>query len=465
MNTPPEPTDKKPWEKPKLTVHRSGLMNKLGALTQQHWQEDIDGVAISELVEAHGSPLFVLSEQRLRHNVRRLHQVFSHRYPDVQLAWSYKTNYLGAVCNTFHQEGAWAEVVSAFEYEKARSLGVPGEHIVFNGPNKQCPILERAITEGARIHIDHMDELYLLETLAQEHGQPVSVGIRLNFDTVYTEPWSRFGFNVESGQALDAAWRIANSDWLELTALHSHIGTFVLDQRAYAVQARTMCSFMNHIEEEIGCRIDTLDIGGGFASSNALQGIYLPPSQVVPSLEQYAEAVCEPILQATHGREARGRKRPRLVLETGRALVDDAESLVAQVVANKRLADGRRALVLDAGVNILFTAFWYNHDIKPTRAIDGAREETVVYGPLCMNIDVVRASVMLPPLEVGDRVVISPVGAYNNTQWLQFIEYRPPVVMISEGQATVVRSGEDLETVTRLERLPDHLRHPWTDET
>jgi diaminopimelate decarboxylase len=235
----------------------------------------------------------------------------------------------------------------------------------------------------------------------------------------------------------------------------------VLDQRAYGAQARIMCAFMQEAEDKTGCEIETLDFGGGFASHNALQGIYLPPEQVVPSFDQYAEAICTPLIEATYERSARGRSLPILILETGRAVVDDAESLVTTVVANKRLPDGRRCVVADAGVNALFTAFWYNHQVLPTRELIGTPEETVIYGPLCMNIDVVRSSILLAPLKAGDTLVISPVGAYNNTQWLQFIEYRPNVVMVHPGkEVSLVRSAEKLDSITAHEHLPKHLSSP-----
>ena len=172
----------------------------------------------------------------------------------------------------------------------------------------------------------------MIEQIAKERRSHVDVTIRLNFETGFTENWSRFGFNVESGQAMDAAWRICNSEHLSLTGLHSHIGTFVLDHRAYGAQARIMAAFMNDVEQKTGCEIATLDLGGGFASRNALQGIYLPPEQVVPSFDQYAEEICTPLLEATYERVARGRALPRLVLETGRAVVDDAAALVTTVV-------------------------------------------------------------------------------------------------------------------------------------
>jgi len=452
-------SEKQVWQKPTLTAHRMGTLNKFGSVSHGHYQDEFEGVKIAPLLEKYGSPLFILSEKRLRNNVRKLLRAFETRYSDVVYGWSYKTNYLGAVCTTLHQEGAWAEVVSAFEYEKARELGVPAEKILFNGPHKERPILERVVAEGGRIHLDNLDELYLLEEVAKEAGKIVDVTIRLNFDTGYTEPWSRFGFNIESGQAMDAARVLGESNHLQLTGLHSHLGTFVLDPRAYGSQVRIMCAFMEQIEAATACLIESIDIGGGFASMNSLQGSYLPPEQVVPSIDQYAEAICFALNDATRQRELSGKPRPRLILESGRFTVDDTEILVTSAVANKRMPDGRRSVVLDAGVNVLFTGFWYNHPVTPIRPLDGVAEDTILYGPLCMNIDIVRSSVMLPPMNVGDALVFSHVGAYNNTQWMQFIEYRPNVIMIHEnGDVSVIREAEDLQVMTAQERIPEHLQ-------
>ncbi|MEE9397485.1 MAG: alanine racemase [Methylococcales bacterium] len=449
---------RKIWRKPTITPHSEGTLNKFGRTPAKDYIEDIEGVPVNDLISKYGSPLFVLSEKQLRSNIRRLKQTFETRYQPVLFGWSYKTNYLNAVCAILHQEGAWAEVVSLFEYQKARALGVPGNRILFNGPHKNKETLELCVKEGARIHIDNMDELYLLEEVARAAEKSIPVTIRLNFDTGYTEPWCRFGFNIESGQAIDAARRIGSSQWLKLCGLHSHIGTFILEPRAYSAQVLIMCQFMETVEQQTDCIIDSLDIGGGFASRIDLQGMYMPAEQVTPTIEQYADAVCTTLAKETAHRSAQNKPRPTLIMESGRLVVDDAEVLIASVVSTRRLSNGQPAVVLDAGVNLLFTAFWYHHRIQPTRPLEGLAEDTVFYGPLCMNIDVVRQSVMIPPMQVGDQLVISPVGAYNNTQWLQFIEYRPNIVMIGEeGQVSIIRHSEDLAFMNQLERLPDHL--------
>src|SRR5271169_4819713 len=76
---------------------------------------EIDGAAVADLAREYGSPIFVFSEATLRAKYRDAHRAFTRRYPDVQFAWSYKTNYLNAICRVFHEEGAIAEVVSEFE--------------------------------------------------------------------------------------------------------------------------------------------------------------------------------------------------------------------------------------------------------------------------------------------------------------------------------------------------------------
>jgi diaminopimelate decarboxylase len=447
---------KTPYEKPVMLRLETGYLNKFGSspMYSRRVRKAIDEVNIESLVERFGSPLFVFSERTMRQKYREVHEAFATRYPHVVQAWSYKTNYLKAVCAVFHDEGALAEVVSEFEYEKARKLGVPGHRIVFNGPHKPIPALRRAVEEGAQIHVDHLDEIHDLEKLAAELGRPLPVGMRLNMDTGIYPQWTRFGLNVDSGQALDAVKRIHARGHLVLKGLHAHIGTFILDPDAYGRETAKMVRFASEVQERFGFEMEYIDVGGGFPSRNRLKGTYLPPEVAVPPTDAFAEAITD----ALYANLPAG-VFPRLILETGRALVDEAGFLVTTVFASKRLPDGRRTYVADAGLNDLFTSFWYKFNIEVDREVQGMNEPAMVHGPLCMNIDVLDEGTLLPPLRRGTRLIFSPVGAYNVTQWMQFIEYRPAVVMVGEdGTVDVIREREDLTDVERRERLPDRLR-------
>jgi diaminopimelate decarboxylase len=446
---------KKAYEKPVISKLQGGLMNKFGRSPAyaRKQRTEIDGVSIDDLVAKFGSPLFVYSEKAIQRKYRQMYDAFSTRYPNVVFGWSYKTNYLKAICAVMHQAGAIAEVVSEMEYEMARGLKIPGDKIIFNGPHKSLKILERAAREGAMINVDHLDELYDLEQIAMKLGRKIRVGMRLNLDAGIYPQWSRFGFNLESGQAHSAVKRMADGGKLQLVGLHCHLGTFVMDPSAYGRQTEKMVAFGAEVEKDFKFSMEYIDIGGGLPSRNWLKGTYLPPDLSVPSVDEYAEAVTGAL-----SKNLKAGDFPKLMLENGRALIDEAGYLITTVMASKRLANGTKAYVMDAGVNLLFTSFWYKSKIELDREVGGVNENCVIYGPLCMNIDAMDEGTLLPPLQRGTRLIFSPVGAYNNTQWMQFIEYRPNVVLIGEdGKVELIREAEDLSDITRRDRLPARL--------
>ncbi|MGN7610761.1 alanine racemase [Magnetococcales bacterium HHB-1] len=444
---------KKSYQKPTILKLQNFMAAKHGAPASRRVRSHIDGVSIDQLVEKFGSPLFVFSERTIRRKYRTALEAFSSRYPNVQFAWSYKTNYLKAICSIFHQEGSIAEVVSQFEYDKARKLGVDGKDIIFNGPYKTHDALLRAAKEGAMIHIDHFDEISDLEKVADELGITIPVAIRLNMDTKIHHHWSRFGFNLDNGQAMSAVKRLAVSGKLTLTGLHAHIGTFMLEPKAYQVEAQKMARFMLEVEKSFNFHIKYLDLGGGFPSKSHLKGVYQPPEVSVPDIDDFAESLTSGLYDALPGGQF-----PLLYLESGRHLIDEAGFLITSVVAQKNLADGRRSYIMDAGVNLLYTYFWYNFKVEMDRVIEGIREPAILNGPLCMNIDILDESIMLPRLSRGQRLILSPVGAYSVTQWMQFIHYRPRVLLIGEdGNVDIIREKEELHDIEAREQCPERL--------
>jgi diaminopimelate decarboxylase len=442
------------YERPTIRKMNTGLMNKFGTKTENEPVTHIESVPVKRLLKDYGSPLFVFSERQLRRNIHNASRIFKTRYPKVQFAWSYKTNYLNAVCRIFHQEGSWAEVVSRFEYDKAINNGVPGDKIIFNGPYKKEEDLILAAKNNSLIHIDHYDELYMLIRLSEEYNLNPRVAVRVNMDTGIYPKWDRFGFNFENGQAWNAITRIINAERLELVGLHCHIGTFMLAASSYQAATRCLCELAWSIKERYGRMIQYIDIGGGFPSTNTLKGAYLPGTDTVPSIDQFADVITDVILGFGFNQE----ELPLLILETGRALVDDAGYLLGTVIATKRLSDGRRATILDFGLSSLFTTLWYEHKVSPARTLGSQTEEMVLCGPLCMNIDIIRESIIMPLLEKGDQVVVHKVGAYNITQWMQFITLRPNIILIDQkGETHIIREAESREYIESLEHVPEHL--------
>ena len=406
---------------------------------------DIEGHPTEKLVQDFGSPLFVFSENKIRKNIKKAKQIFSTTYPDVQFAWSYKTNYLDKICNIMHQEGSWAEVVSGFEYEKAIRNGVAGGNIIFNGPNKSDHDLLIAAKNTSFIHIDNFEELERLNKICNENDIKANIAIRVNMKINDSQSWDRFGFNLENGEAINALSIIAKSTKLRLKGLHCHLGTFIQDATVYEKAAKKMSSLALETKNKFDIDIDYIDMGGGFASKNTLRGSFLES----PILSEYAESIANGLTEC----KLKNGNTPKLILECGRYLIDDTCELLSSVIATRRSAEGRKQIIIDAGVNTLFTAFWYDHKISMASKHGQMTEDVTIYGPLCMNIDVIRQYVTLPILQKGMTLMIHNVGAYNITQSMQFINTRPAVILIKED--STIECIRRKETINDIESLED----------
>jgi len=268
--------------------------------------------------------------------------------------------------------------------------------------------------------------------------------------------WDRFGFNYENGEALQAVKRIISSENVNLVGLHTHIGTYIMTTEPYQIAAIKMVELANFIKNKYDIVLDYIDMGGGLPSQNTLKGQYLNAEQLLPSYEEYADAITKAIFNY----DVDVSEMPTLILESGRALIDDAGYLLSSVIGNKRLSSGKKAVIIDAGVNLLFTSHWFKHKIVPAQQSTGTfTENAAIYGPLCMNIDCLSEDLVLPALNKGDQVVIQYVGAYSVTQWMQFITVRPKVVMIMEDKSIeIIRDSETFDYLSEMEKLPQKLK-------
>ncbi|MCZ6790333.1 MAG: alanine racemase [Candidatus Dadabacteria bacterium] len=405
---------------------------------------NLSEVKINALAEKYSSPLFVVSADSIKNNLQTFKARFSDKYPKVVIAYSYKVNYLPGILDVIHKQGAWAEVASGFEYDIARELNVPGNSIVFNGPYKKKEELEKAINEGALINVDHIDEIRQLEKIASALGKTINIGIRLNMEVGIDQLPDRFGFNLDSPEAAHIVKRCSENGLLNITGLHVHLTSYIVekeseenipakgikliwpkDHEAYRKAAQKTVHFAKEIREKFGVNIEYLDMGGGFPT--------------VDAISPYVDAIVGPIVKGFNMNDL-----PLLILEPGRAIVSDAAHLITTVVAAKEFPSGQRAVVIDAGINLLPTSFWKFQDIECLKKSDEVYEETIVYGPLCLQTDIV-SNTELPPLSVGDRLLVKNVGAYNIPQSSTFIYPQPAVLLIDGKDISIIRKREEIK--------------------
>jgi diaminopimelate decarboxylase len=330
------------------------------------------------LLAEHGSPLWLVDVDRAVANLRAFRDAWTEAWPDVQVAYSYKTNRLPAIVRALAEEGAGHEVVCEAEYALAReAIGAAGNDIVVNGPAKPAALLNRAAADGALVIVDGVDEL---ERLALARGH--RTGLRVALPGIGVEP-TRFG--IEPDEIAAAVGR-ARALGLHAEALSAHLVSTGFD-RSLASAPRLGAAITVHwppspdgharaaghlgrLARDLG--IGTVDLGGGFPAA--------------PAVAAHAGAVARALRD--------GGFAGRVLLEPGRALVTDAVDLACTVVAVKYLADGTRCVVVDAGTNLLPGALWEWPTIEALAG--GPAEPALVSGPLCLNVDVLHPAAPLP---------------------------------------------------------------------
>jgi diaminopimelate decarboxylase len=388
---------------------------------------------LPELARDYGDSFYVLDLDRFRTNYLEFSSAFTAHYPRVRLAYSYKTNYTPAICETVRDMGGYAEVVSIMEHDLAIRLGVSPADIIFNGPFKREAALRRALLGGALVNIDALYELDIVESIAKSGAEALRVGLRCNFDI--GRP-SRFGLPEEAlGIAID---RLRSHPNVRIAALHCHYDTPQRSLESFAHRAETMIGLARR--HDLVNSLEMIDLGSGFFSR-------MPPELSatfdyhVPTFEEYGQVIGS-IFAANFPVDG-----PSLVLEPGKPIVADAMSFATRIVSVKWI--GQRAWVQVAGSV---------YDVKPTKSArnlpirhHGQASSAVhghVVGFTCMEDDVLHRDYE-GPAAPGDFLVFENVGAYTNVLRPPFILPAVPILALEGDQVRIVRRADSLDDVVR----------------
>jgi len=420
----------------------------------------IGGMSAVDLAEKFGTPLYVVDEQRVRENYRRFYKSFSERWPSVMVCYAYKANSNTAICKILHGEGAGAEVSSGNELQIANRIGVPGQRTVFNGNNKSAAELEMAISNDVLINVDSIQELLAVDRISSELSRRARIGFRVNPDVeAPTHPYiatglreSKFGLDVESGQAIEAYSMASEMDNVDVVGIHCHIGSQILETGPFEEEAEKLMNFVGELKSDFSTNIKFIDFGGGL-------GIPYNPEEKELGPERLASSIIPIIESAVKKYRLSG---PTLIFEPGRYLLADASVLLASVGYSKERKGMPRWVAVDAGMNALIRPALYGayHHIEVANKMRADHTELVnIAGPLCESGDFLGKERRLPKVEQGDLIVVFDVGAYGLAISNQHTaQPRPAMVLVNSGSAEVVRQRESFDDITRLDRIPGWMK-------
>ena len=414
----------------------------------------LGGCDTVDLAREFGTPLYVYDEEELRATCRAYREAFASRYEESAVAYAAKS-YLGRwLAALVAEEGLGLDVVSGGELAVARSAGFPLERVLFHGSNKSAQELREAVDAGVgRIVIDNFRELSLLDDIAGDLGkrQPVLVRVSPNVDphthvkTTTGVLDTKFGFAIEGGQAEEAVVQALARSNLELLGLHCHLGSPIFELDPYRQANDVMIAFAARMGERHGLELREYSPGGGFAVQ-VLRG------EPAPSPGDYAETVVDS-LRAALARE--GLSEPRLTVEPGRAIVARAGVALYTVGARKELPGVRTYVSVDGGMadNIRPALYEARYEaLVANRAAEPPAERVTIAGKYCESGDVLIRDIELPKLWAGDVLALPAAGAYCLSMASNYnMSPRPPVVLVREGRARLVRRRESYDDLMRAD--------------
>ena len=431
------------------------------ALVAQLWPQtarkvdgllEVGGVSLTDLVAEHGSPAYVLDEADFRSRARAFNEAFA----DFDVYYAGKAFLCTTVARWINEEGLCLDVCSNGELSVAERVGFPMERVGYHGNNKSTAELRRAVELGVgRIIVDSFDEIErlgdLVSTSSTDGGSSRRVGVMVRVTAgveAHTHEYiatahedQKFGFSINSGDAMAAIRRINEIDGLHLLGLHSHIGSQIFDSSGFEVAARRVLALHAQVSEELGVEMPEMDLGGGFGIAYTTQDDPADASQLAIELTKIVAD------------EARSRAVavPRLSIEPGRAIVGPAMCTVYEVGTVKQVQlDGgasRRYVSVDGGMSDNVRTALYDADYSATlasRSSDAGPSLARVVGKHCEAGDIVVKDEFLPSdVRPGDLIAVPGTGAYCRSLASNYNHaLRPPVIAVADGKARVVLRRE-----------------------
>lgn len=401
---------------------------------------------LDTIAQQFGTPFYLMDKEVYIKNITAFQEAFRRKYDKLIVGYSFKTNYVPALCKIAKEIGCYAEVVSEMEYSLAKRIGF--DKIIFNGPIKKTVSLKKALADKAIINIDSRYELdTVLEYKAEHPNDVVGVGLRLNVNLTDKEGISkvqcglrvgRFGF---SEKMLEEIIPMLRDKDIKIISLHGHTSS---SDRAVANYGLITEQMLQICEKFALNDLQYFDVGGGFFGA-AARGIDISNK---PNYVDYANCILDLCLNNKWFMQI----EPTIVIEPGVSVVANVFSYVSKIFQVKDIA-GQKFLTTDGTV----------FDVKPTLHKNNLphlfyvrKNETGTFlanlvGSTCMEKDVILNNVEVPSsIGYGDYVKIEGVGAYTIALSPTFINYLSPILSIKDNNVSIIRRRQTIDDVISL---------------
>lgn len=417
-------------------------VNEKGHLT-------IGGCDTLELAKEFGTPLYVMDEATIRNTCKSYVNSIKTHYDGKGLPmYASKALSCKALVQLADSENMGLDVVSGGEIYTAMKANFPPEKIQFHGNNKTEAELRMALDYNiGKIIVDNLYELELLNKIAGEKNKVVKISMRIkpgidahthNF-IMTGQIDSKFGFALETGEAMAAVKESLKLGNVDLTELHCHIGSQIFDIDPFVKAAEVMMDFIGQIKRETGHLVTELNLGGGYGIK------YTENDNPVP-YDNYMAAVSKAVKAKAAENDI---PVPFIYMEPGRSVVGEAGITLYTVGGRKEIPNVRTYVSVDGGMtdNIRYALYESEYTVvNAGKADQEPNEKVTVAGKCCESGDLIQKDAPVADVQVGDTLAVLSTGAYNYSMASNYNRNpRPAIVMVKGGKARLIVKRESYD--------------------
>ena len=418
-----------------------------GPLENRKGKLYFDGVSAIELAEAFDTPLYMVSESRIRENYTRLYNALTRNYEKIRVYYAAKANSNLAVLKILETEGSYLDAVSPGEVFLALTTGFPPDRILFTGTSVRNDELKFLADSNVTVNIDSLSQLdRLLKIMV-----PTVLSVRVNpeIGAGHHDHCITAGKNTKFGlwenDALKA-YKKAKKAGVERFGILMHVGSGVLNVEPFVLALDKLLSVAKKVHDEIGVSFEFVDMGGGL-------GVPYKPEDKELDLALFSEEVLS-LFKSKNDEYDLG--NPFFCVEPGRYLVCDT-SILLTAVNTVKVTPFRKFVGVDAGFNTLVRPTMYGsyHQVLVANKLASPEEETYdVVGPVCESGDVLAKNRRLPKIQEGDLLAILNAGAYGYSMSSQYnARPRAAEVLVKNGKCALIREREQLDDLMSGQRM------------
>ncbi|WP_027003094.1 diaminopimelate decarboxylase [Hugenholtzia roseola] len=401
-------------------------------------QYQIQGLSVSDLCAAYGTPLYVYDTEVMLAKLKELKTAF--KGVDLKLKYAAKALTNISVLKFFRQQGIGLDVVSIEEARLGLLAGFAADEILFTPNCVSLQEIEEAVELGVRINIDNIS---ILEQFGHKFGNTVPCCIRLNphimaggnhkIQVGHID--SKFGISILQ---LRHVLRVVKANNMKINGLHMHTGSDILDADVFLRGAQILFEAAEDFQD-----LEFMDFGSGFKVAYKEGDITTNLADLGAKLRQAFQDFCK-----KYGRDL------ELWFEPGKFLVSESGTFFVQTNVIKQ-TPASLFVGVNSGMNHLIRPMFYDsyHQIVNVSNPTGASRVYAIVGYIC-ETDTFGWDRKLTEVREGDILAIRNAGAYGFMMASNYnSRLRPAEVLIHQGKAYLIRERETLEDLLKNQIL------------